>query len=162
MPVILILNDIRSVHNVGSLLRTADGFGVERVFCIGITPHPSYPNDPRLPHIGRKQTEQLHKTALGAEISLEVNYRQTLLPLLAELRQTGYYIAAIEQSAESMALDQLPKDKPLAIVLGNELTGLDDYSLKACDGCFELPMLGHKESFNVSVCGAIALYEVRH
>jgi len=164
MPLrILILDDIRSTHNVGSILRTADGFGVNEVFFCGYTPYPAIPNDPRLPHEREKLTRAIHKTALGAEKTMPITVFTTTAEAITEARRRGYTVAALEQAADSTPLWSFSAPKKLAIVLGNEVTGIANDTLEMSDMTLEIPMFGKKESFNVSVSAAICLYELaRH
>ena len=164
MPkIVVIAHNIRSTFNVGSIFRTSEGFGVEKLILSGYTPYPDLslcreaPNcalidgeiardDQRLPHIRQKITRQIHKTALGAESLVPFEYREA--PPLDELRQLGYRIAALEQAANSTNL------------LGEEVNGIAPEWLDLADDIIEIPMFGQKESFNVSVAAGIALYEL--
>lgn len=157
---VIIAHNIRSTHNVGSILRTADGFGVSHVYLSGYTPFPAIADDPRLPHEARKLTAQIHKTALGAENTVPLSYHYEVTPLIAELRADGYTIAALEQAPDSVALHQFNRPPKLALVLGEEVEGIAPELLKQTDITLEIPMQGHKESFNVSVACGIALYQL--
>lgn len=159
--VVLIAHDIRSTHNIGSLLRTGECLGVERVYISGYSPYPSVPNDERLPHIHQKLTAQIHKTALGAE-SLVPWERQPDLPaLIRKLRGNGYTVAALEQAPGSTDISSwIPPDK-IAILLGREVEGVEDALLKLCDYAVEIPLFGQKESLNVVQAAAIALYQAQ-
>ncbi len=157
----VILHNLRSTHNVGSILRTSDGVGVHQVYYTGYTPYPSEPADTRLPHIQRKITAQLHKTALGAETNVRSGHHQDIMTLLTELRHDGYQIAALEQNESSVALPKyVPPDK-LALIVGREVEGIESEVLAAVDVTVEIPMIGQKESYNVSVAAAMALYHCR-
>lgn len=159
MPeIILLLHNIRSTHNVGSIFRTAEGFGVSKIILSGYTPYPTLPQDSRLPHIREKLTAQIHKTALGAEQMVPFEYTEQ--PDIAALKQDGYRIVALEQSPKSIILREYNAQKKLVLVLGEEVHGIPTELLEQCDDILEIPMHGKKESFNVSVAGAIALYEV--
>jgi len=159
--IIVIAHDIRSCHNVGSLLRTAEGFGVAKVYLTGYTPYPIAPKDRRLPHVSAKLAAQIHKTALGAEMLASWEQCDDVLPVLAELRRNGFVIAALEQSPQSVKLpDFAPPDK-IALLLGREVEGVDAHLLQQCDITLEIPMFGHKESFNVVQAAAMALYQCR-
>lgn len=159
MPkVILLLHNIRSTHNVGSLFRTAEGFGVNKIILSGYTPYPILPNDTRLPHIRDKLTSQIHKTALGAEAMVPFEY--TAQPQLKALKQAGYRIVALEQAPKSIVLHNYTAPEKLVLVLGEEVHGIAPDVLTECQDIIEIPMHGQKESFNVSVAGAIALYEL--
>src|SRR6476659_10083479 len=99
--IMLIAHNLRSCHNVGSLLRTAEGLGVRKVILSGYTPHPMHANDRRLPHEAEKITRQIHKTALGAENFIPWEYHHDLLPVIASLQKKGYAVAAVEQTDDS-------------------------------------------------------------
>jgi tRNA G18 (ribose-2'-O)-methylase SpoU len=159
--VILIAHNVRSTHNVGSLLRTADGLGVTQVFLTGYTPHPTYENDPRLPHLAQKLTKQINKTALGAEETVDWEYVESIEKVIADLKSDGYAVVALEQAKDSIKLpDFKPPDK-VAIIVGREVEGLEPEVLKLANQIVEIPMLGQKESFNVAVAAAMALYQSR-
>lgn len=169
MPeIILIAHNIRSTHNVGSIFRTAEGFGVSKIILTGYTPYPCLPTgsepigsgarDERLPHIRDKIAVQIHKTALGAETMVSFEYHQTLD--LGTLDLAGYEIVALEQHPHSVSLrDYRPTDK-IALLLGEEVHGIPSNLLERCDTILEIPMQGRKESFNVSVATGIALYQL--
>jgi tRNA G18 (ribose-2'-O)-methylase SpoU len=158
MPeIIVIAHNIRSTHNVGSIFRTADGFGVKEIILSGYSPSPEYPNDVRLPHIREKLTNQIHKTALGAEQT--VPFRVVDSPPIHELRTLGYRIVALEQAASSIPLNTYHTPAKIALLLGEEVHGVPTDILKLCDDIVEIPMNGKKESFNVSVAAALALYQ---
>lgn len=156
--IILILHNIRSTHNVGSIFRTAEGFGVTQIICSGYTPYPRLPDDQRLPHIAEKLTAQIHKTALGAETMVPYKYNE--LPPLAELWQAGFTLAALEQAQRSVPLPGYTPPAKLALLLGEEVGGVAPDILQQCDTVLEIPMKGQKESFNVSVAAGIALYQL--
>jgi len=159
MPeIILLLHNIRSTHNVGSIFRTAEGFGVNKIILSGYTPYPTVPHDKRLPHIREKLTNQIHKTALGAEQMVPFEYIEQ--PNLLALKQAGYHIVALEQSPNSTVLRDYNAPEKLVLVLGEEVHGIPVETLNQCDDILEIPMHGKKESFNVSVAAAIALYEL--
>lgn len=174
MPqIIVIAHNIRSTHNVGSIFRTCEGFGVEKLILTGYTPYPDLAvqtkapscayidgemtrDDARLPHIREKITSQIHKTALGAEQLVPFEYHETLD--LGTLDLAGYRIVALEQSPTSVNLrDYNPPDK-IALILGEEVHGITPDILSQCDDTLEISMHGQKESFNVSVATGIALY----
>jgi tRNA G18 (ribose-2'-O)-methylase SpoU len=161
VSIVLIAHNIRSTHNVGSILRTADGFGVAKVYLTGYTPYPTQPNDSRLPHLRDKLTMQIHKTALGAEVTMSTEHRETPDSLLQDLKDDGYELVALEQSPKSVFLPEFtPRGYKLALLLGEEVHGIEPHLLKLCDAIVEIPMRGHKESFNVSVATGISLYEL--
>lgn len=159
MPVItLLLHNIRSAHNVGSIFRTAEGFGVTNIIISGYTPYPRHEHDTRLPHIADKITSQIHKTALGAETLVPFEQHDTLD--LAPLQRAGYSIIGLEQDARSSVLSNYTPPSKLALLLGEEVEGISKTLLDQCDAIIEIPMKGQKESFNVSVAAGIALYQL--
>jgi len=158
----LILSDIRSTHNVGSILRSADGFGADHIFFAGYTPYPKYQGDTRLPHLSNKITNSIHKTALGAEGTMPFSIFSTIKEAVDKARREGYKIASIEQSKISIPLNQFEFVEDLALILGNEIEGVSRQTLETSDVILEIPMNGHKESFNVSVAAAIALYALKY
>ena len=156
MPSItLLLHNIRSTHNVGSIFRTADGFGVKRIILTGYTPYPSNQNDSRLPHIADKLTRQINKTALGATASVPFEYVNNILTWL-DINTLP--LVALEQSNTSMHIRDFSKPDEFVLVLGEEVEGIHPAILERCDYIVEIPMSGMKESFNVSVATGIALY----
>lgn len=152
---------MRSLHNVGSLLRTAEGLGIDKVYLTGYTPHPSYNGDPRLPHIGQRQTNQIHKTALGAEELVSWGYIYDVKKVIEDLKIQGLLIVGLEQSSKSVKLNEFKNTEDIALVLGREVEGLDPALLELCDKVIEIPMLGKKESFNVVEAAAMTLYHLR-
>jgi 23S rRNA (guanosine2251-2'-O)-methyltransferase len=159
--IILLAHDLRSCHNVGSLLRTAEGLGVKQVICSGYTPYPKLEKDSRLPHLSDKITRQIHKTALGAEAMLDIKHFDTLEQAIVYLRNLDFTVVAVEQSAQSINLNEYKPSEQIALVLGNEVEGLNKESLGLCDQVLEIPMQGKKESFNVVQATAMALYQLR-
>lgn len=159
--IIVILDDIRSTHNVGSILRSADGFGAKKIYFSGYTPYPAQPKDSRLPHESVKITKAIHKTALGAEETLDITIFSNINEAIVKAKSLGYTVAAIEQAKNSIKLNEFRANDKIAIVLGNEVTGISSDTLALCDVILEIPMFGHKESFNVSVTAAICLYSLR-
>ena len=153
----LVLHNIRSIHNVGSILRSAEGFGVTKVVCSGYTPYPEIPGDTRLPHIRDKITSGIHKTALGAEDMLEISQFETLDEWLA---QNSLPIIALEQTPTSVSPRQFIAPSAFALLLGEEVHGIEPQYLERCEAAIEIPMRGKKESFNVSVATGIALYAI--
>lgn len=154
--IVVIAHNIRSTHNVGSLFRTSEGFGVARIILSGYTPYPATAGDTRLPHISRKITDQISKTALGAESLVQFEYQEA--PDLETLRADGYRIVGLEQDARSIALPEYAAPDKIALLLGEEVEGINDSLRAECDDLIEIPMAGLKESFNVSVAAGIALY----
>jgi 23S rRNA (guanosine2251-2'-O)-methyltransferase len=158
---VVIVHDIRSTHNVGSLLRTCEGLGVSHVYFTGYTPYPLHADDDRLPHIATKLAQQIHKTALGAEELVPWSREADIQTLIQHLQADGFAVAALEQSQTSISLpDYTPVDK-VALLLGREVEGIEPALLKACDVTLEIPMFGQKESFNVVQAAAMALYHIR-
>lgn len=143
---ILILPDIRSAHNVGAMFRTADGAGVDKIYLCGYTARP--------PHT------QLDKVSLGAEKWVPWEYSKQAWRLLGELREKGYNIVALEQTKTSVNIHKWKPKFPLALVVGNEKTGVTKSLLKYCDSSIELPMRGRKTSLNVSVAAGVAMYYI--
>jgi 23S rRNA (guanosine2251-2'-O)-methyltransferase len=157
MPnIVVIAHNIRSTHNVGAIFRTAEGFGITKIILSGYTPYPKLTNDSRLPHIADKLTKQISKTALGAEAIVPFEHLEE--PPLEDLKNQGYRIVALEQADRSTPLAQYHPSDRIALLLGEEVEGINDDLLTQCDDIIEIPMVGQKESFNVSVATGIALY----
>lgn len=153
----LVLHNIRSIHNVGSILRSAEGFGVTNIVCSGYTPYPVLEHDTRLPHIRDKITSGIHKTALGAETMLQISHVESLDEWLA---QNSLPIVALEQTPDSITPRQFTPPAAFALLLGEEVHGIEPQYLEQCVAAIEIPMRGKKESFNVSVATGIALYAI--
>ena len=152
----VILYNIRSTYNVGAILRTCDCLGVSEVIVTGYTPF----FDKGLPHEQEKLRKQIHKTALGAEEMIAWR-RQTIDEAISELKERHYQILALEQGEHSLNLADSPTlPDNLALILGEEVHGIPPVILAKCDRLLEIPMLGQKESFNVSVAAGIALWEI--
>ncbi|WP_454059650.1 RNA methyltransferase [Elizabethkingia ursingii] len=147
IPVIVLLDSIRSMKNVGAVFRTADAFIIEKVVLCGITPQP--------PH------REIHKAALGATESVDWYYEKDVTDALQKLKSEGYKILAIEQTTGSIALNEqiISKDEKYVMIMGNEVDGVSDEALALCDGFIEIPQLGTKHSLNVSVCAGIIMWE---
>lgn len=158
---VLIAHDIRSTHNVGSLFRTADGFGVTHIYLSGITPYPQMLNDERLPHIIKKLANQIDKTALGSTKTITWSYHSNITEILVKLKKEGYKINGLEQTKTSKLLHKFKPSDKCAILLGNEVSGISNELLKMCDDILEIKMYGKKESFNVVQAAAITLYALR-
>ena len=141
------LDNVRSLHNVGATFRAADGFGVRKIFLTGITPRPPRP--------------EISKVALGAEESVEFEWMEDTGRALLVLQRMGVHIVALEQTHNSVSFYDYTFPEPLAIVLGHEQLGVDDSSLARCDGAVEIPMFGAKHSHNVATSAGIVLSEVR-
>ncbi len=144
-PLVVVLDNIRSFHNVGSAFRTCDAFKISRLYLCGYTPTP--------PH------RDIYKTALGATESVDWSYLPTTIAAIEELKQQGYQVFAIEQALPHVYLqDFKPQDK-IAFVFGSEVGGVDEAVLKECDGCIEIPQWGTKHSINISVALGIVLWD---
>lgn len=145
-PIVLILDNIRSMHNVGAIFRTSDAFRIEKIYLCGITARP--------PH------RDIRKTALGADESVEWSYFETTNAALNELK--GCHICALEQAIDSVPLREVvfPKNKTVALIVGNEVDGVNDNLFDFCDQIIEIPQFGVKHSFNVSVSTGITLWEI--
>lgn len=159
--IVLIAHNLRSCHNVGSLLRTAEGLGVQQVYLSGYTPYPLQERDTRLPHLAQKLNKQISKTALGAEQFQNWQYTEDIFALFAPLRAEGFTIAALEQTAASINLPDFTPPEKIALVLGCEVEGVEPDVLAGCDHTLEIPMFGKKESYNVVQAAAMALYHLR-
>jgi 23S rRNA (guanosine2251-2'-O)-methyltransferase len=159
--IILIGHNLRSCHNVGSLLRTAEGMGVSKVILSGYTPHPAHANDRRLPHESAKITNQIHKTALGAETMVKWDYHRDILPVIATLKKDGWIVAAVEQAEDAKDLPSYYPPQKIVLLMGREVEGVEKEVLDACDIALEIPMFGKKESYNVVQAAAMALYHCR-
>jgi tRNA G18 (ribose-2'-O)-methylase SpoU len=148
IPITILLEDIRSMHNVGSVFRTADAFLVEKIMLCGFTPRP--------PH------RDIHKTALGATETVEWQAYGDTIRAIKELKSKGYLIYAIEQVHNSVSLEHFnfPDDGKIAVIFGNEADGVQEETISACDGCIEIPQGGSKHSFNISVAAGIVLWDL--
>lgn len=148
MPLIVVLDDVRSLHNVGSVFRSADAFRVEAVYLCGITATPPHP--------------EIHKTALGGEDSVAWRYFPTATEAVESLHNDGFFVYSIEQVEGSTKLQnlQLDTDKRYAVVLGNEVKGVHQEVVDMSDGCLEIPQFGTKHSLNVSVTAGMVIWEV--
>lgn len=147
IPLLVVLDNIRSMHNVGAAFRTADAFLVEKIILCGITPRP--------PH------REIHKAALGATESVDWQYYENVKEAIIDLKTLGYEVVGIEQTSNSTMIKDFSIDatKKYALVLGNEVEGITDEILTDLDECLEIPQLGTKHSLNVSVCGGIVMWE---
>ncbi len=157
---LVIAHNIRSTHNIGSIFRSCEGFGVKRIYLTGYSPYPKLRNDRRLPHVYEKLTKQISKTALGAEKYLDFTYHDDLSKLITNLKSEGYLIAGLEQDKNSILLNEFKAPSKLALIVGEELKGLTPKIRNQCQALLEIPMFGKKESFNVSVATGIALYSL--
>src|SRR3954464_15890204 len=147
-PVIAVLDNIRSMHNVGSVFRTADAFLIEGIFLCGYTPQP--------PH------RDINKTALGATETVDWMFFQTAVSAVAELKNQGFKVYAIEQTEGSISLERFPWNinEKIAVVFGNEVEGVSDEVLRLVDRSIEIPQSGMKHSLNISVAAGIVLWEI--
>lgn len=150
LPLILVLDSIRSMNNIGSIFRSADAFRIEGLILCGITAQPPHPD--------------IHKTALGAEESVPWHYSSSALEAVRELQTKGYTVLALEQAHESLRLDHFVPEPGAryALVLGNEVKGVAEEVVAAADHCLEIPQYGTKHSLNVSVAAGIALWQLAH
>ena len=147
MPVVVVLDNVRSMHNIGSIFRTADGFAVEKICLCGITAQP--------PH------REIEKTALGATQSITWDYHDSALQAVEQLRADGYQIIAVEQAENSIILQNfaINKGEKYALIFGNEVNGVSDEVMKIIDSCIEIPQFGTKHSFNIVVSAGIVLWD---
>ncbi len=147
LPYVIVLDHIRSLNNVGSVFRTSDAFLVERIVLCGITATPPHP--------------EIHKTALGAEDSVKWEYYESTQEAISQLKKEGYKLFAIEQVENSTMLQDLSLDKSgkYAVILGNEVKGVQQEVVDMCDECIELPQFGTKHSLNVSVTASIVIWD---
>lgn len=151
LPLVVVLDDVRSLYNIGSVFRTADAFRVEAVYLCGITATPPHP--------------EIHKTALGGEDSVSWRHFSSADDAVEELRRNGYYVYAVEQAEGSTKAPLLLPDsnsgshRRYAVVLGNEVKGVHQSVVDRCDNCLEIPQFGTKHSMNVSVTAGIVIWE---
>lgn len=147
IPLVVVLDNVRSMHNVGAAFRTADAFLIEKIILCGITPQP--------PH------REIHKAALGATESVTWEYEEDVKSTIKKLQDDDFVVCGIEQTTDSVLLTdfEINKDKKYALVFGNEVDGISDEIVSDCDVLLEIPQLGTKHSLNVSVCGGIVMWE---
>lgn len=147
-PLVVVLDDVRSLHNIGSVFRTSDAFRVERVYLCGITAVPPHP--------------EMHKTALGAEFTVDWKYVKHTVDAVRELRREGYVVYSVEQAEGSVMLNELTLDQSgkYAVVMGNEVRGVKQEVIDHCHGCIEIPQYGTKHSLNISVAAGIVIWEL--
>ncbi len=145
--IIVVLDNVRSLHNVGSFFRTGDAFQIEKIYLCGIT--------------GTPPNREIHKTALGATESIEWEYAKAALDFLPQLKTEGYAILSIEQTDKSIPLQEFEIDKEgkYVLIFGNEVYGVSEEVIQFCDEAIEIPQFGTKHSFNVSVTGSIVLWD---
>lgn len=159
--IVVIAHNIRSAHNIGSILRTCDGLGVTKVYITGYSPYPKQIDDKRIPHIVDKIHRNIQKTALGAEDFVKSEYHEDPMKLIDELKLEEYEIVGLEQDNSSIKLNDFKSKKNTALLLGEEVNGINEKLLSLCDLIVEIPMLGKKESFNVVQATAMTLYHLR-
>jgi tRNA G18 (ribose-2'-O)-methylase SpoU len=147
LPLVVILDNVRSMHNIGSIFRTSDGFAIEKIYLCGITAQP--------PH------REIEKTALGATQSVEWIYFEDVCEAINRLKKDGYTIIAIEQAENSTMLNNYQPDKSqkFALIFGNEVNGVSDEAMNKIDTCIEIPQFGTKHSFNIVVSAGIVLWD---
>lgn len=148
LPLVVILDNVRSLHNIGSVFRTSDAFRVECIYLCGITATPPHP--------------EMHKTALGAEFTVDWKYVNNAVEAVDNLRQEGYIVFSVEQAENSIMLEniQLEQGKRYAVVFGNEVKGVQQEVIDHSDGCIEIPQYGTKHSLNVSVTAGIVIWDL--
>ncbi|MGI6479879.1 MAG: RNA methyltransferase [Salinivirgaceae bacterium] len=147
-PMIIVLDNIRSAHNVGSFFRTADAFRIQKIYLCGITSYP--PN------------KEIQKTALGATESVEWEYVSDTYDTVKKLKAQNFTIIAVEQAEQSIKLNEYnisTKNQTFVLIFGNEVNGIDDKTMELCDHCIEIPQWGTKHSLNVAVSGGVVLWE---
>jgi tRNA G18 (ribose-2'-O)-methylase SpoU len=147
IPIVVVLENIRSAYNVGSIFRTADAFLLQGMYICGYTAYP--------PH------KEIRKTALGADETVQWKHFKKVQDALDELRAEGFKIYAVEQASNSIHLQQFNYGgEKVAVILGNEVTGVEQSTIEQTDGCIEIPQLGMKHSLNVSVAAGVVLWEL--
>ena len=148
LPLVVVLDNVRSLHNIGSVFRTADAFRIECIYLCGITACPPHP--------------EMHKTALGAEFTVSWQYVENTVQAVDNLRAQGYVVYSVEQVEGSTMLDELTLDpaRKYAVVLGNEVKGVQQEVVDHSDGCREIPQYGTKHSLNVSVTAGIVMWDL--
>ncbi len=145
-PVIAVLENVRSAYNVGSVFRTADAFLIDAIYLIGYTAKP--------PH------KEIKKTALGAEETVAWKHFASAAEAIKSLRQEGYMIFAVEQVEKSISLEKFDPSDNIAVIFGNEVTGVEQTTITLCDGCIEIPQLGMKHSLNIATAAGVVLWEL--
>ncbi|WP_396176269.1 RNA methyltransferase [Flavobacterium sp.] len=147
-PIIIVMDDIRSLHNIGSVFRTSDAFLIDKIYLCGITATP--PN------------KEIHKTALGATDTVTWEYVQSISEVIEKLKQNNVFVYAVEQVENSIMLNdfQIEKNKKYALIFGNEVKGVSQEAIEKCDGVIEIPQLGTKHSLNISVSAGIVVWDL--
>ncbi len=159
-PLRLILHNIRSLHNVGQILRTADGSAVEQVIMTGYSPYPRQPDDTRAGYIICRIMQGLAKTALGAELTVPIYHFDDLAEAIDHQHKHNYEVVALEQAETATNLLEARLTSPTALILGNEVDGISPEELKLVDQIWQIPMRGQKESLNVASAAAVACYHL--
>src|SRR5882762_4075238 len=159
--IVIIAHNLRSSHNVGSLLRTGDGLGVQQVHLTGYTPYPLSTQDSRLPHLAAKINAAITKTALGAEKTIAWEHAQNIENVIESLRKANYVIAALEQTEDATDRPNYTPPQKIAMLVGREVGGIEPEVLQVEDVHIASPMFGKKESFNVVQAAAMALFYCR-
>lgn len=152
----IIAHNIRSAYNVGSIFRTADGLGVKKIYLTGYTPFPADSQEFDV----KKSRRMISKTALGAEAYVDWEREEDILKVIEKLKNKKVQIIALELHEKSQDIKNFQPKFPCALILGNEVLGVDDNLLGYCDAIIKIPMYGKKESFNVSVAAGIAIYDL--
>ncbi|MEP6700535.1 MAG: RNA methyltransferase [Bacteroidota bacterium] len=145
-PVIVVLENIRSAYNVGSVFRTADAFLIEAIYIIGFTAQP--------PH------KEIKKTALGAEETVIWKHFNDSAEAIEELKNNGFKVFAVEQVEGSISLEKISAKSKMALIFGNEKAGVEQATISLCDGCIEIPQLGMKHSLNIATAAGVVLWEL--
>lgn len=159
--IVVIAHNLRSVHNVGSLLRTGEVFAVDTVYVTGFTPYPTHPGDERDAKLQAQQTRRLAKAAAGAERTMPFERHTDVSALLDSLREAGYVVAGLEIDPQAVTLADYPPAQKVALLLGDEVAGIEADLRDRCDLLLQIPVYGDKHSLNVSVAAGIALYALR-
>lgn len=148
MPIIVILDDVRSLNNIGSVFRTSDAFLIEKIYLCGITAKP--------PH------KEIHKTALGATDTVDWEYAEDVVTVVEKLKEDGVVVQAIEQVEYSVMLHQfvVEQNKKYALIFGNEVKGVSQRAIDLCDGVIEIPQLGTKHSLNIAVSAGVVMWDL--
>lgn len=159
--IVVVAHNIRSAHNVGSLLRTGEFFGLDRVWVTGFSPYPTYADDPRDPRLRDLQTRRLAKAAAGAERTMPFDRHDDVHALVESLRADGYTVVGLELDPTAVPLTDYAPPERVALVLGDEVAGITPEIRDACDRLVEIRSHGRKDTLNVSVAAGIALHHLR-
>lgn len=160
MSFVLILDNIRSAHNVGAIWRTAEAAGVDRLVLVGLTPTPPFAGDKRPAYVGDRAAHLIHKTALGAERIIPFEYYAEAATAITQLQHNHYKIIALELADRATDLYHYQRPPDIALIIGHETTGVSTATQALCDKTLCLPMRGRKESLNASVAAGIAIYQL--